>query len=108
MLSRLRERTERPLSSEAVASPPRSRPPLAVEVATCSRQGFDPLARGFAIAVKKNGRILRRTAGLPPWDALVGTMEVMDGSKFGMPGDGDKYGNAARELASLRDGESDS
>ena len=83
-------------------------PPLAVQVATCSRQGFDPLARGFAIAVKKNGRILRRTAGLPPWDALVGTMEVMDGSKFGMPGDGDKYGNAARELASLRDGESDS
>ena len=33
-------------------------------------EGFDPLSRGFAIAVKKNGRILRRTAGLPPWDAL--------------------------------------
>jgi hypothetical protein len=82
--------------------------PLESELATLKKQGFDPVTKGFTITVKKNGRILRRASGLPPWDALIGTMEVMDGSKFGMPGDSDKYGNAAREFASLRDGASDS
>lgn len=64
---------------------------LESEVETAKSQGFDVLEKGFIILVKKNGKILRRTTGLPPWNQLVGTMEVMDGSKFGMPGDDEKY-----------------
>ena len=40
--------------------------------------------------MKKNGRVLRRLTGQPPWSSLVGTMEVADGSKFGMPGDDER------------------
>jgi len=64
---------------------------LESEVQTAKSQGFDVLNKGFIIVVKKNGKILRRATGLPPWADLVGTMEVMDGSKFGMPGDDEKY-----------------
>lgn len=62
------------------------------EVGTAQSQGFDVLGKGLTITVKKNGRILRRATGQPQWDGLIGTMEVMDGSKFGMPGDSEKYG----------------
>jgi hypothetical protein len=56
------------------------------------KQGFDVQSKGFTITVKKNGKILRRATGTPRWSDLVETMEVMDGSKFGMPGDSEKYG----------------
>ena len=42
--------------------------------------------------IKKNGKILRRATGKPRWGDLVGAMEVLDGSKFGMPGDSERYG----------------
>ena len=42
--------------------------------------------------MKKNGRILRRATGLPPFGDMVGMMEVADGSKFGMIGDSERYG----------------
>ena len=32
-----------------------------------------------------------RPANAPPWPGLLGTMEVADGAKFGMPGDDAKY-----------------
>jgi len=60
------------------------------ELETVRGQGFDVLHSGFTITVKKNGRILRRATGQPQWRGLIDTMEVMDGSKFRMPGD-DKY-----------------
>eukprot|EP00546_Thalassionema_frauenfeldii_P001193 CAMPEP_0178932190 /NCGR_PEP_ID=MMETSP0786-20121207/22439_1 /TAXON_ID=186022 /ORGANISM="Thalassionema frauenfeldii, Strain CCMP 1798" /LENGTH=303 /DNA_ID=CAMNT_0020609373 /DNA_START=260 /DNA_END=1167 /DNA_ORIENTATION=- len=65
---------------------------LQSEIETCQTQGFDVLEKGFTITVKKNGRILRRATGQPQWNAFLQTMEVMDGSKFGMPGDSEKYG----------------
>ena len=65
---------------------------LASEIETAQGQGFDVLKKGVTLTVKKNGKILRRTTGLPAWDAIVGTMEVMDGSRFGMPGDSERYG----------------
>lgn len=65
---------------------------LESELEQATKQGFDCLTKGFTITVKKNGKILRRTTGLPRWDELVGAMEVLDGSKFGMPGDSEKYG----------------
>jgi len=65
---------------------------LSPEVETAQGQGFDVLEKGFTITVKKNGRILRRATGLPQWANMIGTMEVMDGSRFGMPGDTEKYG----------------
>ena len=67
---------------------------LASEIQTCETQGYDVLSTGFTVTVKKNGRILRRATGQPPFGALVETMEVLDGSKFGMPGDDEKYGGA--------------
>uniref|UniRef100_A0A7S2SH15 Uncharacterized protein n=1 Tax=Eucampia antarctica TaxID=49252 RepID=A0A7S2SH15_9STRA len=63
-------------------------------------QGFDVFEKGITITVKKNGRILKRTTGQPPWNYYVGLMgdtdaiapiEVLDGSEFGMPGDSEKY-----------------
>lgn len=65
---------------------------LKSEIDTAVGQGFDVLEKGINIIVKKNGRILRRATGLPPFGDLVATMEVADGSKFGMPGDSEKYG----------------
>ena len=62
------------------------------EIETALGQGFDVLNKGFTITVKKNGRILRRATGLPPYGDYIGVMEVADGSKFGMPGDSDRYG----------------
>lgn len=64
---------------------------LAAEVEQATAQGIDPTAKGLIIIVKKNGRILRRATGQPPWRELIGTMDVLDGSKFGMPGDSAKY-----------------
>ena len=65
---------------------------LQSEIDTAAGQGFDVLDKGITLIVKKNGRILRRVTGLPPWGDLVNTMEVIDGSRFGMPGDSEKYG----------------
>lgn len=65
---------------------------LRPEVETAQKQGFDVLNKGFTIVVKKNGRILRRATGQPQFEGLIETMEVMD-SKFGMPGDDEKYGS---------------
>lgn len=62
------------------------------DISTAQGQGFDVLSKGITITVKKNGRILRRATGLPPYGDYVGVMEVADGSKFGMPGDSEKYG----------------
>ncbi len=64
---------------------------LKQELETARSQGFDPVEKGLVIVVKKNGRVLRRLTGQPPWSSLVGTMEVADGSKFGMPGDDERY-----------------
>lgn len=65
---------------------------LESELETAKKQGFDVLSKGINIVVKKNGRILRRATGQPQWEGFIETMEVMDGSKFGMPGDSEKYG----------------
>lgn len=62
------------------------------EIKTALGQGFDVLNKGVTITVKKNGRILRRATGLPPYPDYIGVMEVADGSKFGMPGDSERYG----------------
>jgi len=64
---------------------------LKSEIETANKQGYNVMEKGFTITVKKNGRILRRATGMPQWGDLIGTMEVMDGSKFGMPGDSEKY-----------------
>ena len=66
------------------------------EVDTANGQGFDVLQKGITLILKKNGKILRRATGLPQWSGLLGTMEVMDGSKFGMPGDDERYGSGNR------------
>lgn len=65
---------------------------LQSEIETCQNQGFNVVEKGFTITIKKNGRILRRATGQPQWNAFLETMEIMDGSKFGMPGDSEKYG----------------
>jgi hypothetical protein len=65
---------------------------LQSDIDTARKQGFDVLEKGITILVKKNGKILRRATGTPKWDELIGTMEVMDGSRFGMPGDSERYG----------------
>ena len=65
---------------------------LSAELDTAKKQGFDVQRKGVNIIVKKNGRILRRATGQPPWGSLISTIEVADGSKFGMPGDTEKYG----------------
>jgi hypothetical protein len=65
---------------------------LKSEIENASKQGFDVLEKGITLTVKKNGRILRRATGLPPWGDLISTMEVLDGSRFGMPGDSERYG----------------
>merc|ERR1712127_70646 len=65
---------------------------LQSDIETAQGQGFDVLDKGITITVKKNGRILRRATGLPPFGDFIGAMEVADGSRFGMPGDSEKYG----------------
>lgn len=65
---------------------------LKSEIETAEKQKFDVLSKGITLTVKKNGKILRRATGRPRWADLVGTMEVLDGSKFGMPGDSANYG----------------
>jgi len=65
---------------------------LKSEIDTAASQGFDVVEKGFTITVKKNGKILRRATGQPRWGDLIGAMEVLDGSKFGMPGDTERYG----------------
>eukprot|EP00535_Pseudo-nitzschia_heimii_P003434 CAMPEP_0197184998 /NCGR_PEP_ID=MMETSP1423-20130617/11037_1 /TAXON_ID=476441 /ORGANISM="Pseudo-nitzschia heimii, Strain UNC1101" /LENGTH=353 /DNA_ID=CAMNT_0042635957 /DNA_START=73 /DNA_END=1131 /DNA_ORIENTATION=+ len=54
------------------------------DIQTATTQGFDVLQKGITLTIKKNGKILRRATGQPPFGELIGTMEVMDGSKFGM------------------------
>jgi hypothetical protein len=83
-------------SNQVVAFPRGSSPwteYLESEVETASGQGFNVLEKGITITVKKNGRILRRATGQPPFADFLGAMEVMDGSKFGMPGDSERYGD---------------
>lgn len=65
---------------------------LKSELEQATKQGFDYLSKGITISVKKNGKILRRATGQPQWGDFIAGMEVLDGSKFGMPGDSDKYG----------------
>ena len=65
---------------------------LKSDIETATKQGFNVMEKGFTITVKKNGKVLRRATGLPNWGDLIGTMEVLDGSKFGMPGDSERYG----------------
>eukprot|EP00584_Thalassiosira_punctigera_P006332 CAMPEP_0172529828 /NCGR_PEP_ID=MMETSP1067-20121228/3799_1 /TAXON_ID=265564 ORGANISM="Thalassiosira punctigera, Strain Tpunct2005C2" /NCGR_SAMPLE_ID=MMETSP1067 /ASSEMBLY_ACC=CAM_ASM_000444 /LENGTH=299 /DNA_ID=CAMNT_0013313953 /DNA_START=221 /DNA_END=1120 /DNA_ORIENTATION=- len=65
---------------------------LKSDAETAQGQGFDVLDKGITITVKKNGRILRRATGLPPFGDFISAMEVADGSRFGMPGDSEKYG----------------
>jgi len=65
---------------------------LESEIETATKQGFDVIEKGFTITIKKNGKILRRATGSPNFGDLIGAMEVLDGSKFGMPGDSERYG----------------
>lgn len=65
---------------------------LKSDIETALSQGFDVLEKGITVTVKKNGRILRRATGLPPFGDMISTMEVADGSRFGMPGDSERYG----------------
>lgn len=65
---------------------------LESEIDTAIKQGFDVVEKGFTITIKKNGKVLRRATGSPSWGDLIGAMEVLDGSKFGMPGDSERYG----------------
>lgn len=65
---------------------------LGSEIETATKQGFSVVEKGFTITIKKNGKVLRRATGTPNWGDLVGAMEVLDGSKFGMPGDSERYG----------------
>jgi hypothetical protein len=65
---------------------------LSSEIEQAEKQGFDSKSKGLTITVKKNGKILRRAAGQPRWSDYIGAMEVLDGSKFGMPGDSENYG----------------
>jgi len=62
------------------------------EIDTAASQGFDVFNQGITLTIKKNGKILRRATGLPPWGELIATLEVADGSRFGMPGDSQIYG----------------
>ena len=77
---------------------------LEPEVETAVGQGFDVLEKGITLILKKNGKILRRATGQPQWSGLVGTMEVLDGSKFGMPGDDEKYGSGKKVSTASREG----
>ena len=61
---------------------------LADEIATALKQNINPVAKGFTITFNKNGRILRRASGLPSWDAIISTMEVLDGTIPGRCCDG--------------------
>uniref|UniRef100_A0A7S3LGB6 Uncharacterized protein n=1 Tax=Amphora coffeiformis TaxID=265554 RepID=A0A7S3LGB6_9STRA len=70
------------------------------EVNTAAGQGFDVLEKGITLILKKNGKILRRATGQPQWGGLLGTMDVMDGTKFGMPGDDEIYGKEKASTAS--------
>lgn len=72
---------------------------LQPEVDTARGQGFDVMEKGITLILKKNGKILRRATGQPQWNGLLGTMEVLDGSKFGMPGDDERYGDGKRPSA---------
>ncbi|KAH8059939.1 DUF3493-containing protein [Aureococcus anophagefferens] len=66
---------------------------LASEIETASSQGFDPVAKGLTIIIKKNGRVLRRVSGLPPFDGRIGTGGRRR-PKFGMPGDDQRASSA--------------
>ncbi|KAG5192630.1 hypothetical protein JKP88DRAFT_271111 [Tribonema minus] len=46
------------------------------EVATATGQGFDVLRDGFAVILKKNGRVGTRSKGCPPWNVLVGDVQA--------------------------------
>jgi hypothetical protein len=67
---------------------------LKSDIETAQSQGFDVLTKGITITVKKNGKILRRATGLPPYGDFIGMMEVADGNRFGMPGDSELYDGA--------------
>jgi hypothetical protein len=68
---------------------------LKSDIETAKGQGFDVLTKGITITVKKNGKILRRATGLPPYGDFIGMMEVADGNRFGsMSGDSELYDGA--------------
>lgn len=68
---------------------------LKSDIETAKGQGYDVLTKGITITVKKNGKILRRATGLPPYGDYIGMMEVADGNRFGsMPGDSELYDGA--------------
>lgn len=46
------------------------------EVLTAQGQGFDVLNDGFAVILKKNGRVGTRSRGCPPWNVLVGDVQA--------------------------------
>ncbi|CAM9899515.1 unnamed protein product, partial [Phaeothamnion confervicola] len=45
------------------------------EVTTAVSQGIDPVQDGFALILKKNGRVGTRSKGCPPWNVLCGDVE---------------------------------
>ncbi|KAG8457084.1 hypothetical protein KFE25_009844 [Diacronema lutheri] len=57
---------------------------LAAEVQTAVSQGFDVHGSGITIAVKKSGKVGKRSTSVPSWPALVGMLRLAD-ANFGMP-----------------------
>lgn len=57
---------------------------LAAEVETAVSQGKDVQADGITIAIKKSGKIGKRTATVPSWPSLIDNLLVTD-ANFGMP-----------------------
>ena len=54
-----------------VASLPKWRDFFEDELATAKGQGIDALARGLVLSVKTNGKIARRSVGIPMWVPLA-------------------------------------
>eukprot|EP00612_Vaucheria_litorea_P004771 CAMPEP_0171462338 /NCGR_PEP_ID=MMETSP0945-20130129/6414_1 /TAXON_ID=109269 /ORGANISM="Vaucheria litorea, Strain CCMP2940" /LENGTH=267 /DNA_ID=CAMNT_0011988841 /DNA_START=123 /DNA_END=926 /DNA_ORIENTATION=- len=52
------------------------------EIETAQSQGFDVLNDGFAVILKKNGKIGTRSKGFPPWDVIVGNVQARADANF--------------------------
>lgn len=57
---------------------------LSAEVETAVKQGMDVQANGITIAIKKSGKIGKRSTSVPSWPGLVDTLQITD-ANFGMP-----------------------
>lgn len=57
---------------------------LRTEVATARKQGFDAAALGLTLAVKKSGKIARRSTRVPNWREFAEELALAD-RNFGMP-----------------------